>query len=60
MIPFKMIYNMSTLRHPFLNERFEGGGGGGGGGDGTTFLSYFVKVYIYIYRVFQKKYTCLK
>ena len=28
-IPFKMMYNMSMLRHRFSNE--SGGGGGGGG-----------------------------
>ena len=30
MIPFKMVYNMSMLRHRFSNERWGGGGGGGG------------------------------
>ena len=43
-IPFKMMYNMSMLRHRFSDER-------GGGGDGevpwTTFLSYSVKVCTY-------------
>ena len=29
MIPFKMMYNMSMLRHRFSNA-YEGGGGGGG------------------------------
>ena len=38
-IPFKMMYNMSMLRHRFSNER-----GGGGGAPWTTFLSYSVKV----------------
>ena len=28
MIPFKMMYNMSMLRHPFSNEQWGGGGGG--------------------------------
>ena len=28
-IPFKMMYNMSMLRHRFSNERWGGGGGGG-------------------------------
>ena len=28
-IPFKMIYNMSMLRHRFSNEQWGGGGGGG-------------------------------
>ena len=28
MIPFKMMYNMSMLRHRFSNERWGGGGGG--------------------------------
>ena len=27
MIPFKMMYNMSMLRHRFSNERWGGGGG---------------------------------
>ena len=36
-IPFKMMYNMSMLRHRFSNELW-------GGGGGTTFLSYSVKV----------------
>ena len=31
MIPFKMMYNMSMLRHRFSNERWREGGGGGGG-----------------------------
>ena len=31
MIRFKMMYNMSRLRHRFSNERWEGGGGGGKG-----------------------------
>ena len=30
-IPFKMMYNMSMLRHRFSNERWGRGGGGGGG-----------------------------
>ena len=35
-IPFKMMYNMSMLHHPFSNERWwVGGGGGGGGGRGA-------------------------
>ena len=29
-IPFKMMYNMSMLRHRFSNEQWGGGGGGGG------------------------------
>ena len=29
MIAFKMMYNMSMLRHRFSNERWGGGGGGG-------------------------------
>ena len=29
MIPFKMMYNMSMLRHRFSNECWGGGGGGG-------------------------------
>ena len=41
-IPFKMMYNMSMLRHRFSNERW--GGGGGGRAPSTTFLSYSVKV----------------
>ena len=28
MILFKMMYNMSNLRHRFSNERWGGGGGG--------------------------------
>ena len=31
-IPFKMMHNMSMLRHQFSNEQWRGGGGGGGGG----------------------------
>ena len=38
-IPFKMMCNISMLRHRFSNER-------GGGGGLTTFLSYSVKVCI--------------
>ena len=30
MIPFKMMYNMSMLRHRFSNERWDERGGGGG------------------------------
>ena len=30
MIPFKMMYNMSMLRHRFSNERWGGGEGGVG------------------------------
>ena len=43
-----MIYNMSMLRHQFSNERWGGGGGGGVGAPLTTFLSYSVKVCIFI------------
>ena len=40
MIPFKMMYNMSMLRHRFSNKR----GGGGGGGALNHLPLYSVKV----------------
>ena len=46
-IPFKMIYNLSILRHRFSNERW-------GEAPLTTFLSYSVKVYI-TYKIQQRR-----
>ena len=47
-VSFKMMYNMSLLRHQFSNEQW--GGGGGGGAPSTTFLSHSVKcVFLSIY-----------
>ena len=42
MIPFKMMHNMSVLRHLFSNERWERGGGGGA--PLTIFFSHSVKM----------------
>ena len=42
MTPFKMMYDMSMLRHRFSNKR--GGGGGGGGGALNHLPLYSVKV----------------
>ena len=60
-ILFKLMYNMSMLRHRFSNERW-GGGGGGGGGGWTTFLSYSVKVCRFQKKMYDTSvyyYTCI-